>query len=92
MSSPAATVSPLVIAHKEFCRRVNYIHGHLDAVARMVGEGRDCAEVLHQMRAVRRAAEKLEANCLLAHLDAELGGLSPEAWRTLVSLYRRLNR
>lgn len=71
---------------------MNYIQGHLAAVARMVGKGRDYTEVLHQMRAVRRAAEKLQAHCLLSHLDAELGGLSPEAWRTLVSLYRRLNR
>ncbi len=91
MSSPTTAASPSVISHKEFCRRVNYIQGHLDAVARMVGEGRDYTEVLHQMRAVRRATEKLEAHCLLSQLDAEKSGLSPEAWRTLTDLYRRLN-
>lgn len=85
-------MSLLAISHEDFQRRVNYIHGHLDAVARMIGEGRDHAEVLHQMRAVRRAAEKLEAHCLLSHLDAEPGGLSPEICRTLLSIYRRLNR
>ena len=71
---------------------MNYVHGHLDAVARMVDAGREYPEVPHQMRAVRRAAEKLEAHCLLSHLDAEFGGLSPEMWRTLGSIYCRLNR
>ncbi len=77
------------VDREEFLRRVRYLRGHLDAVVRMVEEGRDCGEVLRQMRAVRRAAEKLEVQCLLAHMAARNGGTDV---RQVVELYRLVNR
>lgn len=74
---------------EDFLRRAHYMRGHLDAVVRMVREGQDCDEVLRQMRAVRRVAEKLEVQCLLAHLAACNGGADV---RQVVELYRLANK
>lgn len=71
----------------QFLRRVSYLRGHLEAVVRMVEEGRECGEVLRQMRAVRRAAKKLEIQCLLSHLSDDRGDI-----RKIVELYKLSNR
>ncbi|MBI2166019.1 MAG: metal-sensitive transcriptional regulator [Chloroflexi bacterium] len=77
---------------EEFLRRVHYLRGHLEAVVRMVEEGRDCGEVVRQMRAVRRAAEKLEVQCLLAYLAAENGERPPRLVQGVLELYRLSHR
>ncbi len=78
--------------HAAFLRRVHCLRGHLEAVVRMVDEMRDCGEVLRQVRAVRRAAEKLELQCLLSHLASEDEGIQPRAIQKVVELYRLANR
>ncbi len=65
---------------------MHYLRGHLDGVARMVEEGRDCGEVLRQMRAVRRAAEKLEVQCLLSHLTGDGGEVQSGDVRKVIDL------
>ncbi len=77
---------------EEFLRRVHYLRGHLDAVVRMVEEGRDQGEVLRQMRAVRRAAEKLEVQCLLSHLATDDGDTRVGEVRKVIELYRLSQR
>lgn len=76
----------------EFGRRVSYLRGHLDAVARMVDQDAECAEVLRQMRAVRRASEKLEAYCLMSYIGADMKCLPPESVHAITNLYRKANR
>ena len=77
---------------EEFLRRAHYLRGHLDAVVRMVEQGRDQGEVLRQMRAVRRAAEKLEVQCLLSHLATEDGVTGVGEVRKVIELYRLSQR
>ena len=80
------------LSRSEFRRRVNYMRGHLDAVARMVEQDAECSEVLRQMRAVRRAAEKLETYCLMSHIGANTTSLPPESVHAITDLYRKVNR
>lgn len=77
---------------KEFLRRASYLRGHLEAVVRMVRDGQDATEILRQMRAVRRAAEKLEVQCLLSHLSAGDDDFQSGNLRKVVELYRLANR
>lgn len=77
---------------EEFLRRIQYIRGHLEAVGRMVEQDRDGREVLRQVRAVRRAAEKLEIQCLLSELTVNGGVGRIEDVRKVVELYRLSNR
>ena len=82
MTSCANQIDP-----DEFLKRVNYLRGHLEAVGRMVEDGRDPGEILRQMRAVRRTAEKLELQCLLSYLATDTGDI-----RKIIELYRLANR
>lgn len=72
----------------EILRRARYLCGHVEGIERMVREGRTCAEVLQQARAVRRASEKLEACCLMRLLSSHGGKLEREAAYQVVDLYR----
>lgn len=87
VDQPYGALSPT-----EFRRRVSYVRGHLDAVARMVEQGGEHAEVLRQMRAVRRGAEKLEAHCLMAYIGVDLKCLPPGSVKAITDLYRKVNR
>lgn len=49
-------------------KRINFIEGHLAGIRRMVEAEKDCADVLKQTYAVRRAIEKMEAIMLDGHL------------------------
>ncbi len=73
--------------------RFNAIEERLDAIRKMIDEGKPCLDVLRQMYAVRKAIEQLEA----ALVDHELstcrcegfGGERQEAIiAELVTLYR----
>lgn len=76
----------------EFQRRVRNLRGHMDAVARMVDQGAECAEVLRQMRAVRRASEKLEMYGLMAYINVDPRCLPPESVHAITDLYQKVNR
>ena len=49
-------------------KRLRFIQGHLDGVAKMIEEDKYCVDVLKQTFAVRRAIQKLESLLLNGHL------------------------
>ena len=49
--------------------RISRVIGHMEAVGRMVEEGRDCSEVLIQLSAVRAQINNLSKLILKEHLD-----------------------
>jgi len=60
--------------------RLSRIEGHIRSIKAMVEEGRDCADVLIQIAAVRSAIEKVGRAVLEDHLESCLFhvGVSPE--------------
>lgn len=55
---------------KQIVNRLSRIEGHLRAVKEMTSEGRDCAEVLLQIAAVRNALDKAAKLLLKDHLES----------------------
>ena len=49
-------------------KRLARASGHLDAVTRMVDEKRYCVDVLHQLKAVQSALDKVSEEILRQHL------------------------
>ena len=60
--------------------RLSRIEGHIRSIKQMVEEGRDCADVLIQLSAVRSAIEKAGRVVLEDHLESCLfhAGVVPE--------------
>ena len=54
---------------KAVLNRLSKLNGHLNAVRRMVEEGRDCSEVLIQLAAVRSALNGTMKIILKDHID-----------------------
>lgn len=42
----------------------------MEAIERMIAEGRYCVEILQQIKAARSALQSLEANILRSHLES----------------------
>ena len=62
--------------------------GHLQAVRRMVEEGRDCAEILIQLAAIRSAVDRTARIVLEDHVEsclrqAATNGKTGEEWESL---------
>lgn len=55
---------------KQIVNRLSRIEGHLRAVKEMTQEGRDCAEVLLQIAAVRKALDNAAKLLLKDHLES----------------------
>jgi DNA-binding FrmR family transcriptional regulator len=55
---------------KQIVNRLSRIEGHLRAVKEMTAEGRDCAEVLLQIAAVRKALDNAAKLLLKDHLES----------------------
>ncbi len=78
-------------------KRLSYMQGHLEGVRRMVEEDKYCVDILKQLFAVRRAAEKLGTLLLQDHLNTCVvsgvrDGREQEVLRELVELYTLANR
>ena len=78
-------------------KRLSYMQGHLEGVRRMVEEDKYCVDILKQLFAVRRAAEKLGALLLQDHLNTCVisgvrDGREQEVLQELVELYTLANR
>jgi DNA-binding FrmR family transcriptional regulator len=60
--------------------RLSRVEGHVRSIKHMVEEGRDCADVLIQLSAVRSAIEKIGRVVLEDHLESCLFqvGVDPE--------------
>jgi DNA-binding FrmR family transcriptional regulator len=56
-------------SHKQVINRLARIEGHVNAVKRMVAEGRDCPEVLLQIAAIRKAIDNTAKLILKDHLE-----------------------
>ncbi|MBE6074728.1 MAG: metal-sensing transcriptional repressor [Selenomonas ruminantium] len=54
---------------KAVLNRMSRLIGHLEAIKRMVEEGRDCSEVLVQLSAVRSAINGVSKIILKDHLE-----------------------
>ncbi len=78
-------------------KRLSYMQGHLEGVRRMVEEDKYCVDILKQLFAVRRAAEKLGTLLLQDHLNTCVvsgvrDGREQEVLQELVELYTLANR
>ena len=59
--------------------RLNRLAGHLHAIGEMLAEGRDCADVLTQLIAVRAALTQVNVRLMEAHIEACLRSIqSPD--------------
>lgn len=56
-------------SHDPELPRVRRIKGQVEAIERMIGEGRYCVEILTQIKAARSALQALESNILKTHLE-----------------------
>lgn len=54
---------------REVLHRISRVIGHMEAVRRMVEEGRDCSEVLIQIAAVRSAVNGIGKLILKDHIS-----------------------
>ena len=78
-------------------KRLNYVHGHLDGIRRMVQEDKYCVDVLKQTYAVRRAIQKIESLILEGHLHTHViegvrDGRDKEVLGELMELYSLSDR
>ncbi len=55
--------------HSAHSSRLNRVRGQVDAVARMLEEGRYCPEVIQQVRAATSALKALEKELMRGHLE-----------------------
>ena len=83
---------------KENCiQRLARIEGQVRGVARMVGEGRYCIDILTQIAAVQAALRKVESEILQNHVNtcvehAITSGNAEEQRRKVAELMEVLNR
>ena len=82
---------------EEALKRLNYVHGHLDGIRRMVQEDKYCVDVLKQTYAVRRAIQKIESLILEGHLHTHViegvrDGRDKEVLGELMELYSLSDR
>jgi DNA-binding FrmR family transcriptional regulator len=63
---------------KQIVNRLSRIEGHLRAVKGMAADGRDCAEILLQIAAVRKALDNAAKLLLKDHLESCVMGAGPE--------------
>jgi DNA-binding FrmR family transcriptional regulator len=54
---------------KAVIHRLSRVTGHLEAVKKMVEEGRDCSQILVQLSAVRSAINQIGRIILQDHID-----------------------
>ncbi len=72
--------------------RLSKAIGHLEAVKRMVEEGRDCTEVLIQLAAVRSALSSTAKVILKDHIDHCLTGASEGNTEELAALNEAIDK
>lgn len=57
-------------SHKAEISRINRAIGQLEAVKRMIGEGKYCVDIMSQLRAARNAIKTIELGVLETHMGA----------------------
>jgi len=56
--------------HEAELPRLRRVKGQVEAIERMITEGRYCIDVLQQIKAARSALQSLESNILRSHLES----------------------
>lgn len=56
--------------HKNQVSKINRAVGQLEAVKRMIDEGKYCVDIMSQLRAARNAIKTIELGVLETHVDA----------------------
>lgn len=56
--------------HEVELPRIRRVRGQVEAVERMIAEGRYCVDILQQIKAARSALQSLESNILRTHLES----------------------
>ena len=77
---------------KAVANRLARAIGHLEAVKRMVEDGRDCSEVLLQLAAVRSALNSTAKIILKDHIEHCISGMDLEDSAALQSLNEAINK
>ena len=83
---------------KEIIDRLRTVQGHLSGIEKMVLEGRECEDIMHQLTAIRAAVDKLtvkmaEHYIICCHLSAVDEGLNSDtAFRKAIQIVLKLNR
>ncbi|NPV90625.1 MAG: metal-sensitive transcriptional regulator [Firmicutes bacterium] len=83
---------------KEIIDRLRTVQGHLSGIEKMVAEGRECEDIMHQLLAIRAAVDKMtvkvaEHYVLSCHLNAVDQGKNPEEnFRKAIQLIMKLNK
>jgi DNA-binding FrmR family transcriptional regulator len=77
--------------HHAELKKLNRISGQVEGIKKMIGEHRYCPDILTQLRAVRAALRRVEADILETHLqsciaDAMIGGDKKEATQKIAEL------
>ncbi len=57
-------------SHKKEVSRINRAIGQLEAVKRMIDEGKYCVDIMSQLRAARNAIKTIELGVLETHMGA----------------------
>lgn len=57
-------------SHKDQLPKLNRAIGQLEAVKRMIDEGKYCVDIISQLRAARNAVKTIELGVLETHVDA----------------------
>jgi DNA-binding FrmR family transcriptional regulator len=85
-------------SRKEIIDRLRTVQGHLSGIEKMVTEGRECEDIMHQLLAIRSAVDKMtvkvaEHYVLSCHLNAVEQGKDPEEnFRRAIQFLMKLNK
>jgi DNA-binding FrmR family transcriptional regulator len=55
-------------SHKEHISRLNRAKGQIEAIGKMIEEGRYCVDIITQVRAARSALKRVELDILETHM------------------------
>jgi len=56
--------------HSNEMKRLNRLAGQVDGIKKMIDDRRYCIDIINQLKAVRSAAQSIEANILKKHFEA----------------------
>ena len=57
------------LVYMENMPRLNRVSGQINGIKKMIDEGRSCADILVQLRAVSSAIKAIESNLLFAYIN-----------------------
>lgn len=76
--------------HMDLTIRINRIIGQLKGIQRMVGEERDCSDVLQQISAVKKAIDGLSKEIVMRDIGGLMANQDEGAQKTLAKVMERI--